>query len=144
MPTRDAMETIIERIKESPKFKRARLARAVELCNSGEVDVAKITLRNYIAGTIGYEELAKKLGTSPKSIKAMLNVGSNPRANDLFALINELQESTGVHLNVNGVKRCHHHQREDYEPAKNRRAKTAKPKPKLKNTTIAGPVGMSQ
>ena len=112
MPTRDVSEIFVARIKRDPEFKRSVLAMALESYSSGEFGVSKIMLRDYIDGTIGYEKLAKKLGTSAKSVRSMLNGKGNPKANDLSVLINELQESTGVHLSINGVKRCHHHQRE--------------------------------
>ena len=106
MPTRDVMLTINARIRRDRGFRELVLARAFRLCNSEEVDLGKATLRNYISATIGYEELGKKLKTSPQSIRGMLNARGYPRAHNLSDLVNELQKATDVRPVVNGAEPC--------------------------------------
>ena len=52
-PTRDFRETIRERLKLDPGFREALLEEAVNRLRSGEVDVGKSALRDYVNATIG-------------------------------------------------------------------------------------------
>lgn len=55
--TRDFKETVRARAQRDPAFRRALLQEGVECLLSGDVDVGKVVLRDYINATIGFEEL---------------------------------------------------------------------------------------
>ena len=76
------------------------LTEAVEQLIAGEVEVGKAILRDYINATVGFEKLAKATRTPSKSLMRMLGPKGNPRANNLFAVIGELQRASGVRLAV--------------------------------------------
>jgi DNA-binding phage protein len=98
--TRDFQTTVRERAKRDPAFRYALLAEAIELLLAGEVETGKAILRDYINATIGFERLAKKTGTPPKSLMRMLGPKGNPRASNLLSVISALQQVSGLHLEV--------------------------------------------
>lgn len=98
--TRDFRETIKARIGTDATFRAALLSEAVELLLSGDVETGKSVLRDFINATVGFEALGEKVGTSPKSLMRMFSAKGNPRADNLFGVISQLQQSTGVHLAV--------------------------------------------
>ena len=55
--TRDFRETIRERLKHDPGFREALLEEGVKCMLSGELDVGKSILRDYVNATIGFQEL---------------------------------------------------------------------------------------
>lgn len=55
--TRDFRETIRERLKRDPGFREALLEEGVKCVVSGELDVGKSILRDYVNATIGFQEL---------------------------------------------------------------------------------------
>lgn len=98
--TRSFGETVKARAERDPLFREALLTEGIEQLLGGEVETGKATLRDYINATIGFAQLAADTGTPPKSLMRMFGPKGNPRASNLFAIINQLQESTGVHLAV--------------------------------------------
>ena len=98
--TRDFKETIKLRAARDPAFATALLTEAVEVLLAGDVDTGKRLLRDYINAGLGFEALAEKTGTPAKSLMRMLGPKGNPRADNLFAVIGELQRSNGIHLAV--------------------------------------------
>ena len=60
----------------------------------------KAILRDYINATIGFETLASQTGKSSKSRMRMFSVEGNPNADNLFAVISQLQKTTGNRLLV--------------------------------------------
>jgi hypothetical protein len=51
----------------------------------------------------GYEEGGVVYGKDPKSLMRMLGPNGNPRADNLFAIIREVQQGIGVQLEVKAV-----------------------------------------
>lgn len=70
---------------------------------SGELDEGKFLLRDYINATVGFEELARVTGKTPKSLMRMLSVGGNPLADNLFTIIGSLYVDTGSE--IDGINR---------------------------------------
>jgi DNA-binding phage protein len=66
----------------------------------GEVDLAKILLRDYINASIGFAELGRLTRKSPKSLMRMFSPAGNPQARNLFEIIALLQVHEGVRLAV--------------------------------------------
>jgi DNA-binding phage protein len=98
--TRNFKETVKARAERDVKFREALLTEAVELLIAGEVETGKAVLRDYINATIGFEKLAKVTGTPSKSLMRMFGPKGNPRANNLFAVIGQLQRTSGVRVAV--------------------------------------------
>jgi DNA-binding phage protein len=98
--TRDFKETVKARVERDPEFGASLLTEAVELMLDGDLETGKSVLRDYINATIGFERLAKETGTPAKSLMRMFGTNGNPRADNLFAVIKTLQESSGVRLEV--------------------------------------------
>lgn len=98
--TRDFKDTVKARVERDPKFRAALLTEAVEQMLSGDLDVGKAVLRDYINATVGFERLAKETGTPAKSLMRMFGPKGNPRADNLFAVINRLQKASGIRLGV--------------------------------------------
>ena len=102
--TRDFKVTVRDRIARDPAFRNALLEEGVECLLSGEVDVGKSVLRDYVNATIGFQELGGLTHKSPKSLMRMLGPSGNPQARNLFEIIGCLQEREGLHLKVTAVR----------------------------------------
>ena len=102
--TRDFKLTVRDRIARDPDFRNALLEEGVECLLSGEVDVGKSVLRDYVNATIGFQELGGLTHKSPKSLMRMLGPSGNPQARNLFEIIGCLQEREGLHLKVTAVR----------------------------------------
>ncbi|MFQ5348301.1 MAG: DNA-binding protein, partial [Rhodothalassiaceae bacterium] len=66
----------------------------------GDSVTAQLMLRDFVKGTIGFEELGRRLSKSPKSLMRMLSAKGNPRADNLSAILKALQAHEGVTLTV--------------------------------------------
>jgi hypothetical protein len=89
--TRDFKETIMADLQRDRAFRAAYLAEAIGCMHGGEFAVGKRMLRNYINGTVGFEELSKAVGSPAKSLMRMLSDTSNPHADKLFGILSHLQ-----------------------------------------------------
>ena len=98
--TKDFKETIQERARRDPAFRKALLQEGTECLLAGDLDVGKAVLRDYINATIGFEELSGVFEKSSKSLMRMFGPKGNPQARNLFAVISYLQEYEGVHLEI--------------------------------------------
>lgn len=107
--TRDFFETIKKRADKSKAFRVGLLKEAASAFVTGEPDVGRIILRDYVKATIGFEALADKLGLKSPSVKRMLSPKGNPSTNNLAAIMEALQEHEGIVLGV--VEKRQPHQR---------------------------------
>ena len=98
--TRDFKETVKARAASDPAFRAALLSEAVELLLADDVAAGRNVLRDYINATMGFEDLAAKIGKPVKSVMRMFGPNGNPTAQNLFAVISQLQKATGVSLAV--------------------------------------------
>jgi DNA-binding phage protein len=98
--TRDFKETVKARAAHDAAFRAALLSEAVELLLTDDVAIGRNVLRDYINATIGFENLAAKIGKPVKSVMRMFGPNGNPTAQNLFAVISQLQKATGVSLAV--------------------------------------------
>jgi DNA-binding phage protein len=94
--SRSFKETVKARVDSDPAFRDALLKESLELVLTGEVDTGKLVLRDYINATIGFETLAREIGTSSKSLMRMLSPKGNLLASNLFAVIGQLQRRVGL------------------------------------------------
>jgi len=100
--TRSFRETIMEELADE-EFRRAFLCEAVRNLGAGDLDAAKLVLREYVNGTVGFPKLGAALGRSPKSLMRMLSPAGNPQARNLFEMVAYLQKIEGTVLEVRAV-----------------------------------------
>jgi len=98
--TRDFRENILARAQREPAFRRGLLREGLELINNGEFAVGRAMLRNYINATIGFPALAKLTQIPSPSLQRMFGPNGNPRAENLFGVINALQRQEGIEVEL--------------------------------------------
>jgi DNA-binding phage protein len=98
--TRDFKETVKLRAERDPKFRAALLQEAIEQMLAGDMSTGKAVMRDYINATVGFERLARETGTPAKSLMRMFSPKGNPRADNLFAVIDRLQKTSKIRLQV--------------------------------------------
>lgn len=54
-------ETVRDRAIRDPEFRVGLLTEAIECVLNGEIDVAKVLLRDYVNATVGFEELGVRI-----------------------------------------------------------------------------------
>jgi hypothetical protein len=102
--TKDFRDTIRERARRDPAFRRALLQEAVELLLAGDVETGKGLVRKYINATVGFQELAQATHTPAPSLMRMFGPKGNPSAKNLFSVIAHLQKCEGVHFALRTVR----------------------------------------
>jgi DNA-binding phage protein len=102
--TRKFRETILLRVESDPGFRTQLLTEAVNELLAGDLAAGKAMLRDYINATITFQQLAKKLKKSDKSVHRMLGPRGNPRADNIIEIIKILQAYEHVKLRVEAHK----------------------------------------
>lgn len=97
--TKGFRESVMEELRDK-EYRRAFLGEAIRDMLSGELDSAKMVLREYINGTIGFIKLGKALRRSPKSLMRMLSREGNPQAKNLLELVAYLQKVDGTQVEI--------------------------------------------
>ena len=98
--TRDFKETILERAKTDPEFRIGLLTEAAESILRGEVEIAKVLLRDYVNATIGFEELGHMTKKKPQSLMRMLSATGNPSLENISLVMSSLRRHEGVEMHV--------------------------------------------
>jgi DNA-binding phage protein len=98
--TRDASQTIQERVQADQVFAAALLNEAASLFLNGEPETARLILRDLVNATVGFEELAKETARPSKSLHRMLSARGNPTMDNLTAILQVLRKRLGVSLDV--------------------------------------------
>lgn len=98
--TKPFSEHVRELAQGDPELRRLMLARAIRYLNGGDIILGKATLVDLINATVGFDALGKAVGKSPKSLRRMLDNGSNPRIATLYAVIDHLRKAEGVEIEV--------------------------------------------
>jgi DNA-binding phage protein len=98
--SRTFKSTIKDRAQKDSRFRAALLSEGIETLLAGDIDTAKSLLRDYINATVGFEDLARRTGTPPKSLMRMFGPRGNPSARNLSAVLSHLQRNSGVSLRV--------------------------------------------
>ncbi len=102
--TRKFRTTIMDRAVNDSAFRRRMLTEAVNELLAGDLDAGKAMLRDYINATITFQQLAKKLNKTDKSVHRMLGPRGNPRADNIIEIIKILQAHERVKLRVEAKK----------------------------------------
>ena len=98
--TREFIETIKKRADRSKAFRVGMLKEAATAFVTNDPQLGRTLLGDYVRCTLGFEELAKRMGVKSPSVKRMLSVKGNPGSNSLALIMGILQEHEGVELNV--------------------------------------------
>lgn len=98
--TREFKETVQARIKQDRKYRKALLREGVASLLAGDLDTGKAILRDYINGTIGFEELSRVTKRPTKSLMRMFGPDGNPQARNLFEVIGHLQRAEGLQFEL--------------------------------------------
>lgn len=98
--TKDFRKTVQARAKKDTDFRRAMLTEAIDCFLSGEIEVGKAMLRDYINATIGFEALSKEIQKPSKSLHRMLGPAGNPKTDNFFKILSCLQINEGFELVV--------------------------------------------
>ena len=102
--TRKFRDTIMDRALSDSAFRRQMLTEAVNELLAGDLGAGKAMLRDYINATITFQQLAKKLKKTDKSVHRMLGPRGNPRADNILEIIKILQAHERVRLRVEAHK----------------------------------------
>jgi DNA-binding phage protein len=102
--TRKFRATIMNRASSDAAFRRQMLTEAVNELLAGDLEAGKAMLRDYINATITFQQLAKKLKKTDKSVHRMLGPRGNPRADNILEIIKILQANERVKLRVEAKK----------------------------------------
>jgi DNA-binding phage protein len=94
----------MDRALNDPVFRRQMLTEAVNELLAGDLGAGKAMLRDYINATITFQQLAKKLKKTDKSVHRMLSPRGNPRADNILEIIKILQTNERVQLRVEAHK----------------------------------------
>jgi hypothetical protein len=103
--TRSFRESVVQELREKD-YRRAFLGEAINDMLAGDLDSAKMVLREYINGTVGFIKAGKALRRSPKSLMRMLSVNGNPQARNLLELVAYLQKVEGTIAEVRLAERA--------------------------------------
>ena len=96
--TRAFRITIMERAARDARFRQRLLIEAINQLLTGDLAAGKAMLRDYVNATISFDQLARKLKKSSKSLHRMLGSQGNPTAENLFAIIKVLQAHERVQI----------------------------------------------
>ncbi|MCQ0990626.1 transcriptional regulator [Jiella marina] len=101
-PYSDALKAIAER---KPEFARHLLEDAANSLLNGEIDEGRALLRAHVNASIGFEELGRRTGKSPKSLMRMLGPDGRPTAVNLLDIITHLAQDEGAAFEVQLTRR---------------------------------------
>jgi DNA-binding phage protein len=98
--TRSFRETVQARALKDPTFRRGLLEEAINEFLSGDLEVAKLLLRDYINAGPSFERISKLTKISDKSLQRMLSVRGNPTTSNFCNVLHAIQEIEGVEIGV--------------------------------------------
>ncbi len=98
--TRDFRATLQARARHDAAFRQAMLKEGIDTMLAGDVATGKAILRDYINASVGFAKLAETTNIPAKSLMRMFGPKGNPRADNLFHIIHQLQTHEGINLGV--------------------------------------------
>jgi hypothetical protein len=103
-PAAVTIDTVRERVKwrirSDDAFSDALFSEAIEVLLANDMSTAKTVLFDYIDATIGFDELSAQSGIAEDALREMFGPAGDPRAGDLFRVLNLLQQHQGIHFEV--------------------------------------------
>lgn len=101
--TRTFNQTVRLRAQQDPMFRRGLLCTGLASLLEGELSAGKGAIRDYINATLGFEELALRVGKSSKSLHRMFGPHGNPSSANLLAVISTLQRVDRIKLEISAA-----------------------------------------
>ena len=101
--TRDFKQTVAASLRRDPAFAKALLNEAATLFFNSEPGTARLTLRELVNATVGFEQLATLTNTPSKNLHRMLSDRGNPRMDNLAAIFDALRRQLKVDLRARSV-----------------------------------------
>lgn len=98
--TKDFKATVMTRAHRDKTFCNALLTEAINELLTGDVDVGKAILRDYINAAISFEILSAMLDKNPKSLMRMLSQKGNPTSKSLFEIFHAIQKLKKMKISV--------------------------------------------
>lgn len=98
--TKDFKTTVMARAHRDKTFCKAMLTEALNEMMSGDIDLGKAILRDYINATITFEILSAMLDKNPKSLMRMLGPKGNPTSKSLFEIFHAIQKLKKMKINI--------------------------------------------
>ncbi|MEY3182236.1 MAG: hypothetical protein RLZ35_221 [Pseudomonadota bacterium] len=99
--TKEFKKTVSDRARRDPEFRKALLQEAMNEFLAGDLDTAKIVLRDYINASTQFNRIAKQIHKNDKSVQRMLSPKGNPTTSNFCLLLNAIQKTEGVTFEVN-------------------------------------------
>ncbi len=100
--TKDFKTTVMSRARHDKEFCNAMLTDALNEFITGDLDLGKAILRDYINATISFEILSAMLEKNPKSLMRMLGPNGNPTSKALFDIFHAIQtaQKKKIHISI--------------------------------------------
>jgi hypothetical protein len=98
--TKDFKTTVMARAHHDKDFCNAMLTEAINELLTGDMDLGKAILRDYINAVISFEILSAMLDKNPKSLMRMLGPKGNPTSKSLFDVFHAIQKLKKMKINV--------------------------------------------
>ena len=100
--TRNYHEAVKERIGCELAHRQVLLAGVVARLIAGEVGVARVKMRDYVIGTVGFERLGEITGDLPQRLEQMFSAEGDLSTGDLFEKVVLLAQHEDLHLGLAG------------------------------------------
>ncbi len=98
--TKEFKSTVMTRARRDKAFCNAMLAEAINELLTGDVNVGKAILRDYINATISFEILSSMVEKDPKSLMRMLSPKGNPTSKSLFDIFHAIQKIKRMKIRI--------------------------------------------
>jgi len=102
--TREFKRSVAARIVRDPSVARALLDEPASLFLNGKPETTRLTLRDLVSATVGFERLAAATGKPPKSLHRMLSATGNPSMDNLAVIFGAVRRELGVEIRVRTIK----------------------------------------
>ena len=110
---RPFQETVQERARCDPLFRKGLLKEAAECFLNGEPRVCAMLLSDYVHASLGIRGLAEITGRSTRSLSRLLDRTSTPQAGALLEVIQRLREYEDLRFEVTALEGAQEPQDED-------------------------------
>lgn len=98
--TKEFKSTVMARARHDKEFCNAMLTEALNELLTGDIDVGKAILRDYINATISFEILSAMMDKDPKSIMRMLSPKGNPTSRSLLEIFHVIQKKNKMRIGI--------------------------------------------
>jgi hypothetical protein len=98
--TRKFKETVQQRVKRDPQYRKELLIEATNAFLGGDIDTGKTLLRDYLNATESFRSIARELSQDEKSIRRMVGPRGNPTLNNFINLLGACKRRENLELRV--------------------------------------------